>query len=107
RKAATPGRLKSVTSITNSDTRTSCSSREQHCLFETSLRGARVLRPHNERVVRVRRLKPCPRHSRHCESVLLEQLSPLSCYEVKAYACSESHSQADINVRILLPAIDL
>src|SRR5699024_1459478 len=105
---ATPsGRLQSYTSITNTDTRKSCSTREQNCLFATSLRGARVLRPHNERFVRVRRLKPCPRQSRHCESVLLEQMSPLSCYEVKASACSESHSQADINVRILLPAIDL
>src|SRR5699024_9452438 len=49
------------------------------------------------------RLRPCPRQSRHCESVLLEQMSPLSCYEVKASACSASHSQADIIVRILYP----
>src|SRR5699024_11529218 len=46
---------------------------------ETPAGTARVLRPHNERFMRVRRLKPCPR---------------------KASACSESHSKADINVRI-------
>src|SRR5699024_12161183 len=52
-------------------------------------------------------LRPCPRQSRHCESVLLEQMSPLSCYEVKASACSASHFQAYINVRILYPVIYL
>src|SRR5699024_9160790 len=51
------------------------------------------------------RLKPCPRQSRHCESVLLEQMSPLSCYEVKASVCSESHSQAEITVRISHPLL--
>src|SRR5690625_5665 len=35
-----------------------------------------------------RRLKPCPRQSRHCESGLLEQMSTLYCYKVKASACS-------------------
>src|SRR5699024_4722266 len=37
---------------------------------------------------RARRLKPCPRQSRHCESGLLEQMSTLCCYKVKASACS-------------------
>src|SRR5690625_4715106 len=31
---------------------------------------------------------PCPRQSRHCESGLLEQMSTLYCYKVKASACS-------------------
>src|SRR5699024_946776 len=35
-----------------------------------------------------RRLKPCPRQSRHCESGLLEQMSTLYCYKVKASVCS-------------------
>src|SRR5690625_141432 len=37
---------------------------------------------------RARRLRPCPRQSRHCESGLLEQMSTLCCYKVKASACS-------------------
>src|SRR5699024_10220775 len=37
---------------------------------------------------RAGRLKPCPRQSRHCESGLLEQMSNLCCYKVKASACS-------------------
>src|SRR5699024_12611419 len=43
-----PGWLKSVKSVTNTNTRTSCSSWKQHCLFATSLREARVLRPCSE-----------------------------------------------------------
>ena len=79
-------------------------------------RASREQRLHDQRPASrmARRNKHCwpeaqdvPRQSRHCESVLLEQMSPLSCYEVKASACSESHSQADINVWILYPVIDL
>src|SRR5699024_1743685 len=36
----------------------------------------------------------------------LNRCRPLRCYEVKASACSESHSQTDINVQILHPVID-
>src|SRR5699024_7500262 len=40
------------------------------------------------RLAGARRLKPCPRQSRHCENGLLEQMSTLYCYKVKASACS-------------------
>src|SRR5699024_12830231 len=75
---------------------------QPNCLKEGRLncRTSREQRLHDQRPVGPR-LRPCPRQSRHCESVLLEQMSPLSCYEVKASACSASHSQADIIVHIL------
>src|SRR5699024_2360943 len=114
RKAATPRRLKSVTSCDQRSTlerpvrrgNSTCPKTTQRAnwLKEGRLnsRTSREQRLHDQRPVGPR-LRPCPRQSRHCESVLLEQMSPLSCYEVKASACSASHSQADIIVRILYP----
>src|SRR5699024_2058140 len=52
--------------------------------LQTSCRGHNAGIP----LAGARRLKPCPRQSRHCESGLLEQMSTLCCYKVKASACS-------------------
>src|SRR5699024_912812 len=56
-------------------------------------------------LVGARRLKPFPGKVDTVKVVFLNRCRLLSCYEVKASACSESHSKAHTNVRISHPLL--